>query len=710
MIEQRGLGRRLRSVRFVLLACVVALCLVPGASMGQEGGGYQNLEPGRRADLNERVPVNFVFVGYERDDVDLGGFIEGLPKEYKPVVRSEYLQTRPFQKDSVKKSLLGLNYTYDYNTFFADSGYEDRLFRHLSRIAKPAPLSDFQKLYNGNDEKFCDDPPDLTPGTPGNPAMCQKNGVRDIKNNHHIDAPSVEQWLAQNAPAGVDTNRNTVFFINWWGDGPKPRESFKHHVYTKTNEPDPDTGFDFGEERESRKLIAWGGTTADDEESGLGSTQRIWFHDLSAGPDSFTDNWNVDDPDLTGDRVEDYRLPPVWEYYAAEGYRDESKLTGDLSKVSRYVAIDLMFTSSPLYPPQFTPRLLPSRINLDVNTVEGWPGVNASRRYLTPTLVLDEIDELHRLPYSMDQQDLAYKGKARECYLEFVDFINSSLGRKGRLCYERYQYSYRAVANLFLYGAINLDELLGHDRRRTYQATLLNWAVRDGKKGQTIFPRLGFADHNYRNGTQSFVFNFVSPASVRFGYGLTTTEIHEYGHHLNLSHPADGFDYETKTDFFADGKFYFAGVGHEINSMMSYVELNWDFSQFDRDNTNRFQAAGYINNANALAKRILSSPKAGRAKSELKAADRYYGQAKAALAAHDYGGTFDNAKRTYEAVLDGARSAGVKVKASNDGRTAVTATERFTSLIPGEYIDRPEPSDEPPDRKAYTPLGHRMRR
>jgi hypothetical protein len=143
MIEQRGFGRRLRSVRFVLLACVVAICLVPGASVGQKGGGYQNLEPGRRADLDERVPVNFVFVGYERDDVDLGGFIEGLPEEYKPVVRSEYLQTRPFQKDSVKKSLLGLNYTYDYNTFFADSGYEDRLFRHLSRIAKPAPLSDF---------------------------------------------------------------------------------------------------------------------------------------------------------------------------------------------------------------------------------------------------------------------------------------------------------------------------------------------------------------------------------------------------------------------------------------------------------------------------------------------------------------------------------------------------------------------------------------
>jgi hypothetical protein len=44
MIEQLGLGRRLRSVRFVLLACVAALCLMPRASVGQEGGGYQNLD------------------------------------------------------------------------------------------------------------------------------------------------------------------------------------------------------------------------------------------------------------------------------------------------------------------------------------------------------------------------------------------------------------------------------------------------------------------------------------------------------------------------------------------------------------------------------------------------------------------------------------------------------------------------------------------
>ena len=91
-------------------------------------------------------------------------------------------------------------------------------------------------------------------------------------------------------------------------------------------------------------------------------------------------------------------MPPIWEYFTDGGYRSAARLSGDLSKISRYVAIDLFFTSSPLYPPQFTPRLLPDEINLDVNTVEDIPGTNFSARYQTPDLVRSEVDELLRLP------------------------------------------------------------------------------------------------------------------------------------------------------------------------------------------------------------------------------------------------------------------------------------------------------------------------
>jgi hypothetical protein len=122
----------------------------------------------------------------------------------------------------------------------------------------------------------------------------------------------VERWLAFNSPRGVDTSEPTIFFVNWYG-----RDDFVHHVYTKTGEPDPDTGYDFGALRDSRKLIAWGGTPPDDEETGYGKTARVWFHDLSAGPEAWTFNYIVDQTDLDGNGIEDYRLPPIWEYVEA---------------------------------------------------------------------------------------------------------------------------------------------------------------------------------------------------------------------------------------------------------------------------------------------------------------------------------------------------------------------------------------------------------
>ena len=246
-------------------------------------------------------------------------------------------------------------------------------------------------------------------------------------------------------------------------------------------------------------------------------------------------------------------------------------------------------------------------------------------------------------------------------------------GEEGVPCYPQRYPGYPAGANLFLYGAENLKRLLDDEAvERQYEATMLNWAVEDGADDQTSPPVLGFADDNYRDGTQSFIFSFVSPGILDAGYGLTTTEIHEYGHHLNLSHPFDGFDYEAEEDFGWDGRFYFTGVGNEVNSMMSYVDLNWDFSQFDRDNTDRFQAAAYINNANALVQQIQEDPTADQAAAadDLAAADASYGQAKAALAAHDYAGTFENARAAYEQALQGALDAGVDVQASNNGRTA----------------------------------------
>src|SRR2546422_122717 len=121
----------------------------------------------------------------------------------------------------------------------------------------------------------------------------QKKNVLDVVGPVlYIDAPAVERYLADRD----DRNGRgyTIYFINWYN-----RRDFRFHVYTKTDEVDPDTDYNFGLQRASRKMIAWGGTTS-----------RSWFYDLSAGPASWTNN-SIVDVDQRGDH-----MAPGWEYRA----------------------------------------------------------------------------------------------------------------------------------------------------------------------------------------------------------------------------------------------------------------------------------------------------------------------------------------------------------------------------------------------------------
>ena len=368
------------SLRTVLACGVAAVATLAGAPGALAGGGFSNLQPGvHEAGLSERVRVNVVFVGLKPGQINTSEFLAGLPQRSSPIVRSRLFY-------GVTEEL-GIDYTYDYATTFTSSAWDASFFSALKGLAKPAPRTDFQDLYNA------------------------QAGTRDVGQNNFIDAPSVEKWLIDHRPSGVDTRRNTIFFINWWG-----RPDFIDHVYTKIGEPDPDTGYDFGLNRASRKIIAWGGTTPDDEESGLGNrgVNRVWFFDLSAGPESWGGSFDITNPDLDGDDEPDYRLPAAWEYSTA-GYRAPSALTGDLSKVARYAAINLLFTSSPLYPPYLTPELLPEAIDVRLNTYEGWPGVNASASYEKPGYFLSEERQLFpEVAMTARQKDLSFTGKARQ--------------------------------------------------------------------------------------------------------------------------------------------------------------------------------------------------------------------------------------------------------------------------------------------------------
>jgi hypothetical protein len=643
--------RRLLAVLSVgAMVAALAAGVAPASGASASAPRLRNLDPGGPARLSERVPVNLVFVGYGRDQVSERRVLAGLPKRYRPVVRSRLLYG--------VSERLGISYTYDYDVTYASSGYEDRFFSALSRLARPAPLTELQQAYND-----------------------QEQNVLEVTDNHHIDAPTVERWLANHPPTGVDTGQDTIFFVNWYG-----RPDFKFHVYTKTNEPDPDTGFNFGVEAESRKLIAWGGTTPDDEENGLGKLRRVWFYDLSAGPESWTDNWNVDDADVDGDDIPDYRMPPIWEYTKG-GFRAPSALSGDLAKVARYVGLNLLFTSSPLYPPYLTPPAQPDSVNIDSNTYEAIPGFDASRQLIKPGLVLQELSELQPTThFTFDNQDLPLRGKARQCYELWLEVVP---------CYP--ELDYPADANLFLFNALNLERTQDDAGRVDYELPNFNYATTD-----ELSPGfLGFADDNWRTGTQSFVFNFVSPSVVSGrGYGLTTTMIHEDGHHLAMSHPHDGYDSETGIDYEPTGPYYFAWSGDESNSIMSYIDLNWDFSQFDRDSMNRYMAAAFARSSNQVAADILADPDARKAADELVAADALLGLSKLAFRGHRYQAAAFAADAAYAQVRRGARQVGVPVVGSTEGWQVDQSGSAPTTDQLAEGA-----SDE-----AVGPHSHRMRR
>ena len=598
----------LRNQRAALVVAGV-LCMVlgvPAAASADDG-----LSPGGVTRFKERVAVNVVFVGFDERDAPWSAVRSELSSRGEPIVRS-----RTFYGIEER---LGLDYSYDYKPYYTSRSWEDSFFGYLSSIAVKKPLTEFQQAYNDN----------------------AKN-VLDVTDNRWIDAPKVEKRLIDTAPAGVDTTRPTIFFINWYG-----RSDFRFHVYTKIAEPDPDTGFDFGAEVDSRKLVAWGGTSSDDEETGLGrsrGTHRVWFYDLSAGPEAWAGNFDVDNADLDGDDVADYRIPVSWEYGS---YRPKSELPHDLGKVVRYVGLDLLFTSSPLYPPYYTADRDPGRVDLDVNTVEGWNGVDASRSYIKTPLFLQEERELPTgFDLATDSQDLAYKGDFRRCYEDMIAEVS---------CFDRYGLPFEG--NLFVAAALNRSKFL--DGEQDYEAGMLNFAIGDEDLEP---PLLGYADDNWLDGTQSGIFSFVSPGIVDAGYGLTTTMIHEYGHHSSMSHPHDGFDPETGVDFEPTGDYFFAWLGDESNSIMSYIDVNWDFSQFDRDNSARHHAGGYALLANRIAKDVLRDRDARRAAGDLARADRELEDAQDSLEDHDYTGMLRHAATAYRHVRTGAARAGVTIK------------------------------------------------
>jgi hypothetical protein len=176
------------------------------------------------------------------------------------------------------------------------------------------------------------------------------------------------------------------------------------------------------------------------------------------------------------------------------------------------------------------------------------------------------------------------------------------------------------------------------ERDRDYELPVYSLALSDPTPDQG-YPFIGFAPAmNADMPVPHAAFNLFWPdALTESGRGQTLTVVHEVGHHLGLSHPHDGFDAEWGFGYVANDQFYFAWLGGESNSVMSYFNLqDGDFSQFDLDNMNRWMTYEHLALANHLAGRILESPRASKVHDLLLEADRHAGLALASFHAMQY--------------------------------------------------------------------------
>lgn len=584
---------------FTLLIVAVLFPIILGegvlAAPPQPPPTLTTLEPGGFQSIEQNLDINVVFIGFGGYTVDTSAFETALPQTYQVINRyPSFYGNREF---------LGNNFTFNYNLLFPDEDFEDSFFGWLGDQGFEDDSTSFQDLYNAEDNNMLD----------------------VIAPVRYIDGPSVESWLEANGTSLMGDY--TVFFINWYGRG-----DFQYHVYTKTDQPDPDTGFNFGTELDSHKMIAWGG-----------SYDRSWFYDFSAGPEGWSNNWAIDE-------APGYTIPPIWEYGNPNAYRPFDDLTGDMAKITRYIAINLLFTPSPLYKPLLSPPNLPSRIDLDVNMFEAEPGFSG-----LDMIDPDHIEEQFSLfqPYKTYTVDLDdYQLKARH------DAVFDCWAADEGSCYGNRLFNI-AFADLYLYANDNLLRYLDGDTE--YEIPIFAYNTTPEKIGVNG-GLLGYADDDWSTGTQSYVFEFGNSVYRSFGYGFSVTTVHEVGHHIGLSHPFDGYDYEQDFEYGPGGDFYFVWSGDESDTVMSYMSLSWGFGIFNQDSMYRYETAGYINQANSILANIYTHPRVGMVSALILSADSHALTALESYQDMNYLSAVEHAQLAYADILTAADELNIPVK------------------------------------------------
>ena len=632
-----------------------------------------NLDPGGPAAVTQDVPVAIVYVGLHpgttAKSIDAPSIEASLPSESTPRVRF-----RGYAGDNVP---VGITYHYAYHSVFADQAFEDAFFGYLTSIALgPIPPTIFQQAYSE-----------------------QPGAKQQITQDLVIDAISAETWLVTHGSAlGVDTSKPTVFYVNWFG-----RPDFVFHTYASFNRIAPNP-YPYGF-TDQGQMEAWGGSTTDDPAKPLPQLGRVWFYDVSAGPDFRTANWDLTDSEVAGgfvNRKTEDRIPPIWEYGTSHWFRPFTSLSNDLARVTRFVALDTLFTSSPVGNPDLSPPLLVDDVNLDVNYAKANPAHTDLFGDLDMTRVLGALSALDPTRhYTSDTQEIPWDEATKYALscIRAVDYVGG----------ECLPYNYAGQdQDMDSFLTSRADKYLDGTRYEVPIAYLdlpPQWYAGLSFSGSAGFDTHGIpwwvkvvgSDRGRQN---------LSPA--------TATMTHEVGHALGLSHPHDGYDSQLGVDFNGVDDFFIAQLGDESNTVMSYQRNTRQFSQFDRDNLARWLTAERIQWADRILADIYASPNAGAASSLLSSADAHAGDARAALENWDLPGASAAADAAYNDVVAAAGVVGVTIESWNarqdEGQTGRDAWRQNPVLhgatLSTKQVTTPMGTHEPEFLNPKVPPGY----
>ncbi|MDP1795314.1 MAG: hypothetical protein Q8K63_14345 [Acidimicrobiales bacterium] len=608
---------------------VAATLAVAPASAAPQPGGFGTIRPGEEVVVDSPIRVNVVMVGYEADSFDAARVIDGLPATSRPIVRSKDMRYGVYDE-------IGLAHRYEYVPRFTDAAFDDDFFAHLTATGTTRPAGAHTQWYND-----------------------QQHNVLDVPSEYlYIDAHSTERWLEEQAAArlGVTASDYTVFLVNWFD-----RPDFRFHMYQAIGEPDPDTGIDQGE-MPWADLISWGG-----------STGRSWFLDLSAGPEYWQVGFEVDTADITGDGLMDYRLPPVWEYGNTSGYRPFDDLEGDLALAIRYIAMDTLFTSSPLFDPtHYVPAPGGARV-FDVNRFEGDPALTG--------MDLGKADIIRNQFAALSPY---FDTKARVTSRPFDDEVRRTMEifsgvRQEDDCWNEFG---RPTAQFHCWFSGRASQFWPDEKATDATVRGVSFTLTDPDSWTLGYP--GLALDNGVDGTPSlFVTNTSQSYLPGFG-GHTPRILHSGGHMIGFSHGYDGYDSETQERLSPFNDRFFMWLGDGVQSPMSYLFNHSRFGVFNRDNLDRWMVGGLLNRANADTEAILASPSGGsrEVRKLLDKADKTFRQSLDAFAK----GKWDRAAALAVAAYDDVQRAGVqsgtaRVKDSHD-RYARKADDRGRGAAP----------------------------